>query len=425
MKKEDVKYGAYVQILKEELVPAMGCTEPIALAYAAAKAREILGSIPDKVVIEASGSIIKNVKSVIVPNTNHLKGIPAAATAGIIAGRAEKELEVIAQVTESEIEQMKQFLQTADIKVVHADNGITFDIIVSVYKGSSYAKVRIANYHTNIVLMEKNGEVLYEIAVEGEKEEGLTDRNLLNMKDIWDFAMTVDVKDIKETLDRQIAYNTAIAEEGLRGDYGANIGSVLLDTYGDDIRTRAKAKAAAGSDARMNGCELPVIINSGSGNQGMTSSIPVIEYAKEFDADEDTLYRALALSNLVTIHQKTGIGRLSAYCGAVSAGAGAGAGIAYLCGGGYEEVIHTVVNALAIVSGIVCDGAKASCAAKIASAVDAGILGYNMYKRGQQFYGGDGIVTRGVEETIQNVGRLGKQGMKETNEEIIKIMVGE
>ena len=423
MKKEDVKYGAYVQILKEELVPAMGCTEPIALAYAAAKAREILGSIPDKVVIEASGSIIKNVKSVIVPNTNHLKGIPAAATAGIIAGRAEKELEVIAQVTE--IEQMKQFLQTADIKVVHADNGITFDIIVSVYKGSSYAKVRIANYHTNIVLMEKDGEVLYEIAVEGEKEEGLTDRNLLNMKDIWDFAMTVDVKDIKETLDRQIAYNTAIAEEGLRGDYGANIGSVLLDTYGDDIRTRAKAKAAAGSDARMNGCELPVIINSGSGNQGMTSSIPVIEYAKEFDADEDTLYRALALSNLVTIHQKTGIGRLSAYCGAVSAGAGAGAGIAYLCGGGYEEVIHTVVNALAIVSGIVCDGAKASCAAKIASAVDAGILGYNMYKRGQQFYGGDGIVTRGVEETIQNVGRLGKQGMKETNEEIIKIMVGE
>ena len=425
MKKEDVKYGAYVQILKEELVPAMGCTEPIALAYAAAKAREILGSIPDKVVIEASGSIIKNVKSVIVPNTNHLKGIPAAATAGIIAGRAEKELEVIAQVTESEIEQMKQFLQTADIKVVHADNGITFDIIVSVYKGSSYAKVRIANYHTNIVLMEKDGEVLYEIAVEGEKEEGLTDRNLLNMKDIWDFAMTVDVKDIKETLDRQIAYNTAIAEEGLRGDYGANIGSVLLDTYGDDIRTRAKAKAAAGSDARMNGCELPVIINSGSGNQGMTSSIPVIEYAKEFDADEDTLYRALALSNLVTIHQKTGIGRLSAYCGAVSAGAGAGAGIAYLCGGGYEEVIHTVVNALAIVSGIVCDGAKASCAAKIASAVDAGILGYNMYKRGQQFYGGDGIVTRGVEETIQNVGRLGKQGMKETNEEIIKILVGE
>lgn len=425
MKKGEQKYDAYVQILKEELVPAMGCTEPIALAYASAKARETLGCIPDKVVIEASGSIIKNVKSVIVPNTNYLKGIPAAATAGIIAGKAEKELEVIAEVTETEIEQMRQFLEHTDIKVEHVDNGITFDIIVTVYKGSSYAKVRIANYHTNIVRIEKDGEVLFEVAVEGEKEEGLTDRNLLNMKDIWEFAMTVDVADVKETLDRQISYNMAIAEEGLRGDYGANIGSVLLDTYGDDIRTRAKAKAAAGSDARMNGCELPVIINSGSGNQGMTSSIPVIEYAKEFESGDEKLYRALTLSNLVTIHQKTGIGRLSAYCGAVSAGAGAGAGIAYLCGGGYEEVIHTVVNALAIVSGIVCDGAKASCAAKIASAVDAGILGYNMYKRGQQFYGGDGIVTRGVEETIQNVGRLGKQGMKETNAEIIKIMVGE
>lgn len=425
MKREDLKYDAYVQILKEELVPAMGCTEPIALAYASAKARETLGCIPDKVVIEASGSIIKNVKSVIVPNTNHLKGIPAAVTAGIVAGKAEKELEVIAEVTETEIEQMRQFLEHTDIKVEHVDNGITFDIIVTVYKGTSYAKVRIANYHTNIVLIEKDGEVLLELAVEGEKEDGLTDRNLLNMKDIWDFAMTVDVADVKETLDRQISYNMAIAEEGLRGDYGANIGSVLLDTYGDDIRTRAKAKAAAGSDARMNGCELPVIINSGSGNQGMTSSIPVIEYAKEFESGDEKLYRALTLSNLVTIHQKTGIGRLSAYCGAVSAGAGAGAGIAYLCGGGYEEVIHTVVNALAIVSGIVCDGAKASCAAKIASAVDAGILGYNMYKRGQQFYGGDGIVTRGVEETIQNVGRLGKQGMKETNAEIIKIMVGE
>lgn len=425
MKREDVKYQAYVQILKEELVPAMGCTEPIALAYGAAKARETLGCIPDRVIIEASGSIIKNVKSVIVPNTNHLKGIPAAAAAGIVAGKAEKELEVIAEVSREKIEQMKAFLNETDIKVVHVDNGITFDIIITVYKGESYAKVRIANYHTNIVLIEKDGEILHEIEVAGETEEGLTDRSLLSMEDIWDFVNTVDVEDIKETLDRQIAYNTAIAEEGLSGDYGANIGSVLLDTYGDDIRTRAKAKAAAGSDARMNGCELPVIINSGSGNQGMTTSLPVIEYAKEYEIGEEKLYRALALSNLVTIHQKTGIGRLSAYCGAVSAGAGAGAGIAYICGGGYDEIVHTVVNALAIVSGIVCDGAKASCAAKIASAVDAGILGYNMYKRGQQFYGGDGIVTKGVEATIKNVGRLGKQGMKETNEEIIKIMVGE
>lgn len=425
MKKEDAKYGAYVQILKEELVPAMGCTEPIALAYAAAKAREVLGVKPEKVTIGASGSIIKNVKSVIVPNTDHLKGIPAAAAAGIIAGKPEKELEVIASVSKEQIEEMKEFLQTAEISVEYVDNGITFDIIVTETKGQETVTVRIANYHTNIVLIEKNGQVLFEEKVEGEKEEGLTDRSLLNMKDIFDFAKTVDVEDIREVIGRQIEYNTAIAMEGLKGDYGANIGRVLLKMEGDNIRVRAKAMAAAGSDARMNGCELPVIINSGSGNQGMTCSLPVIEYAKELNASEEELYRALTLSNLVAIHQKTGIGRLSAYCGAVCAGAAAGAGIAYLFGGGFEEISHTVVNALAIVSGIVCDGAKASCAAKIASSVEAGILGYNMYKCGQQFYAGDGIVTKGVDETIRNVGRLGKEGMRETNVEIIDIMVGE
>lgn len=424
MKKTDIKYDAYVKILGEELVPAMGCTEPIALAYAAAKAREVLGAMPEKVEIEVSGSIIKNVKSVIVPNTNHLKGIPAAATAGIVAGKAEKELEVIAEVSPKEVEAMAKFMETVPIEVKHVDSGITFEIIVTVFNGEAYAKVRIANYHTNIVLVEKNGEKLVDIPVEGENEEGLTDRSLLDVESIWDFVNTMDVNDVKEILDRQIEYNTAIAQEGLKGDYGANIGSVLLDTYGDDVRTRAKAMAAAGSDARMNGCELPVIINAGSGNQGMTCSLPVLEYAKEFGASEDKTYRALALSNLVAIHQKTGIGRLSAYCGAVSAGAAAGAGIAYLCGGGYKEVIHTVVNALAITSGIVCDGAKASCAAKIASSVDAGILGYNMYKRGQQFYAGDGLVSKGVEPTIENIGRLGREGMRETNEDIIKIMMG-
>lgn len=425
MKKTDEKYQAYIQILKEELVPAMGCTEPIALAYAGAKAREVLGCVPDKVLVEASGSIIKNVKSVIVPNTNHLKGIPAAVTAGIIAGKAEKELEVIAEVTPDEIEQMITFLKETPITVEHIDQGITFDIVLTLYKEDSYAKVRIANYHTNIVHIEKDGEVVFDIPVEGENEEGLTDRSLLDMKSIWNFINTVDVVDIKEVIGRQIEYNTAIADEGLRGDYGANIGSVLLSAYGDDVRTRAKARAAAGSDARMNGCELPVIINAGSGNQGMTCSLPVLEYAKELNVTEEKKYRALALSNLTAIHQKTGIGRLSAYCGAVCAGAAAGAGIAYLCGGGYEEVIHTVVNALAIVSGMVCDGAKASCAAKIAASVDAGILGYNMYLNGQQFYAGDGIVTKGVEATIQNIGRLGKEGMRETNEEIIKMMIGE
>lgn len=423
MDKTDKRYSTYIQTLKEELIPAMGCTEPIALAYAAAKAREALGSLPDKVTIEASGSIIKNVKSVIVPNTNHMKGIPASAAAGIIAGKPEKELEVIAEVTEEQIKEMKEFLATRTIEVRHVDNGFTFEIGVRVSKGSDYAKVRIVNYHTNIVLIEKNGEVLFEEKVDGESESGLTDRSLLDMEHIWDFANTVDIEDIREMIERQIKYNMAISEEGFRGDYGANIGSVLLDMEGDNIRTRAKARAAAGSDARMNGCELPVVINSGSGNQGMTCSLPVIEYASELKSTEEQLYRALVLSNLIAIHQKTGIGRLSAYCGAVCAGAAAGAGIAYLCGGDYKDITHTVVNALAIVSGIVCDGAKASCAAKIAASVDAGILGYNMYKRGQQFYAGDGIVTKGADATIKNVGRLGKDGMRETNEEIISIMV--
>lgn len=331
MQKTDEKYSAYIQILKEELVPAMGCTEPIALAYAAAKARDVLGETPDKIEVEASGSIIKNVKSVIVPNTDHLKGIPAAVTAGIVAGKAEKELEVIASVTPEECELMKEFLSRVPIEVKHVDNGLTFEIGVTVFRGESYAKVRIVNYHTNIVLVEKNGEKLLEVKVDGEGEEGLTDRTLLDIESIWDFVQTVDIADIHEVLERQIEYNTEIAEEGLNGDYGANIGSVLLDMEGDNIRTRAKAKAAAGSDARMNGCELPVIINSGSGNQGMTCSLPVIEYAKEFGVSEEKLYRALTLSNLVAIHQKTGIGRLSAYCGAVCAGAAAGTGIAYLC----------------------------------------------------------------------------------------------
>ena len=418
-------YDAYIKILEEELVPAMGCTEPIALAYGAAVARDILGTVPERVTIGASGSIIKNVKSVIVPNTGHLKGIPAAAAAGIVAGDASRELEVIASVSPEQVEKIREFLDQVPIAVEHIDNGPTFDIVVTVYKGQDEAKVRIANFHTNIVRKEKNGQVLLDIPVKEDSEEGLTDRSLLTMEGIWDFANTVDVEDVRETLERQMKYNMAIAEEGMKNDYGANIGKVLKDTWGDDIRTRAKAMAAAGSDARMNGCELPVIINSGSGNQGITASVPVIVYGRELGVSEEKLLRALVLSNLTAIHQKTGIGRLSAYCGAVNAGAGAGAGIAYLCGGGYKEVIHTVVNALAVVSGIVCDGAKASCAAKIASAVDAGILGYNMYIRGQQFLGGDGIVTKGVERTIENVGRLGKEGMRETNEEIIKIMIGE
>jgi len=425
MQKSDIKYNAYVQILKEELVPAMGCTEPIALAYAAAKAKEVLGSMPQKVLIEASGSIIKNVKSVVVPNTNHLIGIPAAAAAGIVAGKVEKKLEVIAEVSPDEITKMHEFLRETEIELRHINHGITFEMIVTVFHGEEYAKVRIANYHTNIVLIEKNGETLHRLPVYGETESGLTDRSLLNLADILDFANTVDVEDIREVLERQIVCNTAISEEGLKGNYGANIGSVLLDTYGMGIMNRAKAKAAAGSDARMNGCELPVIINSGSGNQGMTASLPVIEYAKELQVDKEKMLRALVVSNLATIHQKTGIGRLSAFCGAVSAGAGAGGGIAYLLDGSYEAIAATISNALANISGMVCDGAKASCAAKIASAVEAGILGYQMYKRGQVFEAEAGILGKEIEQTIYNVGRLGRRGMKLTNEEIIKIMVGE
>lgn len=430
MKKDDIRYKTYIKILEEELVPAFGCTEPIALAYAAARAREVLGDVPDRVVLQVSGSIIKNVKSVIVPNTNHLKGIPAAAAAGIIAGDPDKELEVISQVAEDQVDKIKAFLENAPIEVELIDYGHVFDIIVTEYEGDSYAKVRIADYHTNIVLIEKNGNILLEKELKSEEagseeQANRADRGLLNMEDIWDFANTVDTADVSKLLDRQIRYNNAIAEEGLLGDYGANIGSVLLHSYGNDITVRAKAKAAAGSDARMNGCELPVIINSGSGNQGITCSVPLIEYAKELNSSKEELYRALVLSNLVAIHEKTGIGTLSAYCGAVSAGAGAGAGIVYLCGGDYQAAIHTVVNALAIVSGIVCDGAKASCAAKIAFSVDAGILGYNMYKNDQEFKGGDGIVMKDVESTIRGIGRLGKDGMRETNEEIIKLMVNE
>lgn len=424
MQKDSQQYQCYVDILKEELVPAMGCTEPIALAYAAAKARTVLGALPDRVLLQVSGSIIKNVKSVIVPNTGHLKGISAAAAAGIVAGVADKELEVISQVSASEQEAIKEYLERVQIDIQHIDWGHVFDLQVTAFLGSSWAKVRITDFHTNIVLIEKDGQVLLEKPVsEAEIYESRTDRSMLNVADIWDFATTADLRDVEEILERQIRCNNAIAEEGLLGDYGANIGSTLLATYGNDVTVRAKAKAAAGSDARMNGCELPVIINSGSGNQGITCSVPLIEYAKELHCGKEKLYRALILSNLVAIHEKTGIGTLSAYCGAVSAGAGAGAGIAYLCGGDYQAIIHTIVNALAIVSGIVCDGAKASCAAKIASSVDAGILGYKMYCRGQEFKGGDGIVMHDIESTIRSIGTLGKEGMQSTNEEIIRLMI--
>lgn len=422
MKKEDVLYQNYLQILREELVPAMGCTEPIAIAYCAAKARDVLGAEPDRVLIEVSGNIVKNVKSVVVPNTGGRKGIEASAAIGITGGDSAKALQVIANVTEAQKEEMASFLATADIKVLPLETEEQLDIQVTEYAGTHFTKVRISGFHTNIVLIEKDDEILYQAGEVAATNVSLTDRSLLDMEHIYEFAMTAELTDVSEILDRQINCNMAIAQEGMTNDYGANVGSVLIKAYGNDVRNRAKAMAAAGSDARMSGCEMPVIINSGSGNQGMTASIPVIVYGRELQASKEQLYRALILSNLITIHQKTGIGRMSAYCGAISAGCGAGCGIAYLLGGTYQVIIHTLVNAVAIVSGIVCDGAKPSCAGKIEAAVDAGILGYYMYTQGQEFKGGDGIISKGVENTIQNVSRLGKIGMKETDKEIIRIM---
>ena len=421
MKREDNIYQIYVQILKEELVTAMGCTEPIAISYAAARARAVLGELPEKIVVKASGSIIKNVKSVVVPNTGGLRGIEAAAAAGVVCGNENKKLEVLSEIESEDIERIKGYLGQADIKVEYQETGRTFDLSVCVYKEHSQASVRITDYHTNIVQIEKNWELIRDDLKDEKIEKA--NRDVLSMENIWEFVRCADIEDVKETLDKQIECNMKIAREGIRGNYGTNIGSILLKMEGDAVQVRAKAMAAAGSDARMNGCGLPVVINSGSGNQGITCSVPVLVYGESLNCDIEKIYRALLLSNLTAIYIKAGIGTLSAYCGAVSAGAAAGAGIAYLHGGGYEEIKHTVVNALAIVSGIVCDGAKASCAAKIASSVEAGIVGYYMYLNEQEFCAGEGIVAEGIDRTIENIGILGKEGMKETNKKIIEMMI--
>lgn len=421
MNKEDSLYSIYVQILKEELVMAMGCTEPIAISYACAKATQVLDHLPDRIVVKASGSIIKNVKSVIVPHTNGLKGIEVAAAAGALYGDADAKLEVLSSATREQIEELPEYVQNTNITVQHIEQGHVFDLEIHVYYEQEHASVRIVDTHTNIVQIEKNWQVIFE-----DKTTSLelkADHSALIMKQIWDFSQTVDIDDVKEILDRQITCNMAIANEGIHNSYGANIGHVILNMDSDCVKTKAKAYAAAGSDARMNGCELPVVINSGSGNQGITCCVPVVVYAKELDCTQEQLYRALVLSNLTAIYIKTGIGTLSAFCGAVSAGAAAGAGIAYLHNETYKEIQHTIVNALAILSGTICDGAKASCAAKIASSIDAGIMGYYMYKNKQQFYAGDGIVAHSVDETIQNIGTLGSQGMLQTNDKIIEMMI--
>ena len=317
---------------------------------------------------------------------------------------------------------MKEVRETLPITVGLSEGCDVFDIAIRLFSGEDNVYVRITDRHTNIVTIEKNGKTVF--TGETDMKQG-EDYREMSVEEIVEFSNTVSIQDVKETLQRQIDYNMKIAEEGLSGNYGANIGTVYLSAYTNDLPTIAKAYASAGSDARMSGCELPVIINSGSGNQGMTASIPVIIYARKMGLGEDKLYRALCISNLITIHVKRGIGTLSAYCGAVVAGAGAGCGIAYLYGGGFSEIAHTLVNALAIDSGLVCDGAKASCAAKIATAVENGILGFNLYRAGKQFFDGDGIVKKGVENTIKSVTRLAREGMRETDKEILKIMLNE
>ena len=417
-------YKSYLKILEEELIPAMGCTEPIAVALAAAKAKEALGSLPDNCQVEVSGNIIKNVKAVTVPNTGGLKGLEAATAAGIIGGRPELGLEVLSRVTPEEIKGMQDFLRDCPIHVLPAKGDRVFYILVTLTSGEHTASCEITDYHTNITLIRRDDAVLFQKQAGGGQETAAqTDRSVLSVAEILDFADCLEPADVAEVLNRQINYNSAISQEGLKGGWGAEVGKTLLSMYGEALPIRLKAAAAAGSDARMSGCEMPVVIASGSGNQGMTASLPVIEYAKAIGADHETMLRALAVSDLITIHQKTGIGRLSAFCGAVSAGCGAACGIAYLDGAQLDVISQTITNTLAICSGMICDGAKPSCAAKIAAAVEAGMLGYRMC-RGRGFVDGEGIIGKDVETTIANVGRLARQGMHQTDREILDIMLG-
>ncbi len=419
--------STYEAILAEELQPAMGCTEPIAIAYASAILRSLLDADPDIINIALSGNIIKNVKSVIVPATGGLHGIESAVAAGIISGAYQKKLELLSVLTDSDRERIRTYLKNCRIAVSELNTNCTFDLLISGIAKGHTARVQITGYHTNLILAERDGiNLIAEYNGRNAKSstKNASDRSVLNVKDIVTYAEEADLDRVRPYLMRQIEMNMSIAEEGLRNPYGASIGRMIYRDGNVSVKDKARAYAAAGSDARMSGCEYPVCILSESGNQGMTASLPVIVYARETGADEDSLLRALIVSDLITIHQKTGIGCLSAYCGAISAGCGCGAGICYLAGGRYHEIAHTVVNAVAILSGTICDGAKPSCAAKIAMAVEAGFMGYEMAATGRQFYGGDGIITKGVENTIRNIGLLARDGMEGTDREIIKIMLG-
>ena len=420
-------YDAYVAILKTELVPALGCTEPIAIAFAAAKARDVLGSFPETVRVEASGNIVKNVQGVTVPNSGGLKGIDVAATLGAVGGDAEIGLEVLSKITEEQIKKTKELVDSGFCTCSLVDGKDNLYIRVTAKSGEDTAVVVVSEKHTNIAYVEKNGKVLIDVKSTGVKTDAGNEANksLLSVRDIIRFADEVNIDDVRAVIERQIEYNTAISKEGLAREYGAKVGRTLEKLYDkNDVRVRARAAAAAGSDARMSGCPLPVVINSGSGNQGMTVSLPVIEYAKEWNVPHDKLIRALVLANLIALLQKRYIGSLSAFCGAVCAATGAGCGITYLHGGDEDAVARTITNTLADVGGIVCDGAKPSCAAKIASAVDAAILGFELGSReGIAFKSGEGLVKKSAEDTIRSFGRMGRDGMRSTDTEILHIML--
>lgn len=422
-------YNEYVTILESELVPALGCTEPIALAYAAAKAKEVLGKMPDHITMRCSGNIIKNVKGVKVPNSGGMKGVEAAAVLGITGGDPSQALEVLEHVTDREIDEAEKLLKAGFCDCVLKDD--VANLYIEAYAvckktEKSEALVVIEDEHTNITHIEKDGQVLFhkEKKEYCQEREKTPDKSLLNLEDIITFANEVQITDVEKVLGRQIKYNTRIAEEGLRNPWGAQVGRVVLEEFGEDVKWRAVAKASAGSDARMSGCALPVIINSGSGNQGMTCSLPVIEFGKELKKSKEEIYRALCVSNLVALNQKKYIGSLSAYCGAVCAAAGAWAGITYLCGGTLEQIENTVVNTIADAGGIVCDGAKPSCAAKISTALQAAILSHKMAMRGLTFARGEGLVMDCPEDTIKAVGYVGRAGMKQTDVEILNLMIG-
>lgn len=413
----------YLDILKEELIPAFGCTEPIAIAYAAAKARDILGELPDEILVECSGNIIKNVIGVTVPGTKNMKGIETSAIVGVIAGKSENELEVLSDVEESDILKTKELLEKNICKVALVEGVENLFIKVTLVKNEKTSSVTISESHLNIVEIAKNGEKILSKCKNDTNNFKATDRTKMSIKGIYNFINKVDSKDIKPILEKQYNLNMNIAKEGLKNNYGANVGKTLMKMNGKSIETLAKAYTASGSDARMSGCELPVVINSGSGNQGLTVSLPVIIYANALNSSEEKLYKALALSNLIAIHIKSGIGKLSAFCGAVSAATGAGAAIAYLNDCSFEVISNTIINTLANTSGIVCDGAKPSCAAKIASSVDAAIMSYQMACEGQVFSSGEGLIKDDVEKTVESICRMAKEGMKETDVEILNIMI--